>query len=367
MNLNINVFNVLIFLGIVHGIIFSLILLINSNIRSKTNNYLSFTILVLSFSNLQYIMYDVGIIGDFYVQNIFIPFEYLILPMFYLFVRSYLEKSFTKKLILTLLSPFILIFSIQLFSALFKINSLRNILNIFSEHTAIVFTFALIILIFHSIIRYEKSISKNSFSETAKTTSWLKRLLIIGIVLCIIWFLSLNIFKDYLGEKLYPFYPLWIGTSILIYWIAYTSIFQTNIWNERKDIKKLKSNIKQSKIPQNKSQQNKFDEINLIIINDELYLNPLLSLSMLSKKIGISEGYLSKLINTNSGKNYNDYINEFRVEYAKKLLVNKEFSNYTITSIGLESGFNTKTSFYSTFKKITLQTPNQYKKSVQNH
>ena len=51
---------------------------------------------------------------------------------------------------------------------------------------------------------------------------------------------------------------------------------------------------------------------------------------------------------------------------AKKMLENEEFDNYTVVAIGLESGFNSKTSFYQAFKKHTRQTPSEYKKFVRN-
>ena len=81
----------------------------------------------------------------------------------------------------------------------------------------------------------------------------------------------------------------------------------------------------------------------------------------------LSEGYISQLLNQNSEKNFNDYINELRVEDAKSMLTNSEYDQYTIVSIGLESGFNSKSSFYSAFKKFTDQTPNQFKKGVRNN
>jgi len=48
---------------------------------------------------------------------------------------------------------------------------------------------------------------------------------------------------------------------------------------------------------------------------------------------------------------------------AKELLIHEEYKNYTITSIGLESGFNSKSTFYATFKKHTGFTPAAYQKS----
>ena len=50
-----------------------------------------------------------------------------------------------------------------------------------------------------------------------------------------------------------------------------------------------------------------------------------------------------------------------KISQAKLLLLNPEYEDYTITSIGLESGFNSKSTFYTVFKKHTGLTPNEYK------
>ena len=73
---------------------------------------------------------------------------------------------------------------------------------------------------------------------------------------------------------------------------------------------------------------------------------------------------LSKLINGNFEVNFSDYINQLRVEEARKALLNPEFNNYTIVAVGLECGFNSKSTFYTAFRKITGQTPSEFRKQA---
>ena len=82
--------------------------------------------------------------------------------------------------------------------------------------------------------------------------------------------------------------------------------------------------------------------------------------------MNLSEGYISQLISKNSDFNFNDYVNKHRIEESKKMLNDENYKDYTITAIGLESGFNSKSSFYSAFKKFTNKTPTEYIKDVRN-
>ncbi|BCY27853.1 transcriptional regulator [Flavobacterium okayamense] len=113
------------------------------------------------------------------------------------------------------------------------------------------------------------------------------------------------------------------------------------------------------------SENSIFEEIgkklNHKIHSDKIFLNPQINLKLLAKEIGTNEKYLSQYINKNYNKNFSLFINEFRVEYAKQILINGEYSNYTLEAIGSLSGFNSKTSFNSTFKKYTGETPSEFK------
>lgn len=94
---------------------------------------------------------------------------------------------------------------------------------------------------------------------------------------------------------------------------------------------------------------------------EKSFLNPQLSLQMSSDYLKISSGYLSQIINTLSGTNFSEFINLYRVEESKKLLLDPEFSKYAIVAIGLEAGFNSKSAFYTAFKKIVGATPTEYR------
>lgn len=226
-------------------------------------------------------------------------------------------------------------------------------LNWTAEYLSLIFSIVLIVLIFKDIIDYEKKVHTENFQDIPKATRWLKRTLVYGIVLCVLWLISITFLRSILGKGYYKYYPLWIGISILIYWIGYTSIIQNILYRDRQQIRKKSGKEKNEKSSiTNIKGKNKFEEIHQFVLENQLYLQTEMTLLILSKKIKINEGYLSQLINKNYGKNYNDYINGLRIEHVKKILVNDEYSNYTITAIGLEAGFKTKTTFSLLLKNI---------------
>jgi len=96
----------------------------------------------------------------------------------------------------------------------------------------------------------------------------------------------------------------------------------------------------------------------------KIYRNPSLTLSSTAEYLGISACYLSSMVNNLLNKSFIDFINEYRVEDVKNHLHSKEFAHYTIVSVGLEAGFNSKSAFYSAFKKHTGLTPSQYKNKL---
>jgi AraC-like DNA-binding protein len=90
------------------------------------------------------------------------------------------------------------------------------------------------------------------------------------------------------------------------------------------------------------------------------YLNPDLTLEKIARDISISARILSQIINESYSINFNGYINEFRIRESLKQLSDVE-NKKTILEILYDSGFNSKSAFYSEFKKHTTLTPQEFR------
>lgn len=103
------------------------------------------------------------------------------------------------------------------------------------------------------------------------------------------------------------------------------------------------------------------EKINILFETKKNYTNPDLTLSVLAKELNIRPQLLSQFINDNLNKSFTQFINEYRIDEAKRLL--KESNQFKIDAVGFESGFNSSSTFYSSFKKITGTTPSNYQKN----
>uniref|UniRef100_UPI0025CE57F6 helix-turn-helix domain-containing protein n=1 Tax=Winogradskyella sp. TaxID=1883156 RepID=UPI0025CE57F6 len=101
-------------------------------------------------------------------------------------------------------------------------------------------------------------------------------------------------------------------------------------------------------------------ELSDLIQEKALFKNSDVKLKDLADELNISKHHLSQLLNDNLGKSFAQYINELRIEEAKKLLV--ENNQFTLEAIGFEAGFSSKSTFYATFKKVVGQTPAEFKR-----
>ena len=101
-------------------------------------------------------------------------------------------------------------------------------------------------------------------------------------------------------------------------------------------------------------------EISRIIQEKQLYKQFDFSLQLLSDELNSNSSYISQAINHGLGMRFNDYINQFRIEEAKRQLRSSENKHLTIEAISELCGFKSKSTFFRAFKKETGLTPRQY-------
>ncbi|HMB90204.1 MAG TPA: helix-turn-helix transcriptional regulator [Rhodothermales bacterium] len=87
-----------------------------------------------------------------------------------------------------------------------------------------------------------------------------------------------------------------------------------------------------------------------------------LTLQDLADALGISAHNLTEVINTQLGQNFYDFVNSYRVREVQERLADPDYVHLTLLAIGLEAGFNSKSTFNAVFKKHTQMTPSQYRK-----
>ena len=98
-----------------------------------------------------------------------------------------------------------------------------------------------------------------------------------------------------------------------------------------------------------------------VMAEKELFRNPNLKVSDLAREIKVTGHQLSQILNDNIRKNFTLFVNEYRINEACKML--SERTNLTIDAVADEVGFNSKSTFFATFKKIKGQTPSTYQQA----
>ncbi|MBM9498709.1 AraC family transcriptional regulator [Leptospira sp. 201903071] len=103
------------------------------------------------------------------------------------------------------------------------------------------------------------------------------------------------------------------------------------------------------------------EKLAYMVKEERIYLDEEIRLPDLSEELGISVHQLSFFLNNHLGINFNNYINRFRVEEAKSMLLNDP--NRSVVSVGIAVGFNSNSSFYKAFFKETGMSPKQFRES----
>ena len=316
------------------------------------------------------------------IQLFFWPFETLSTPLFFLFVIYYLGKEKYYKFykwfmyipMIIFWPAYLIIKTDLLFFEGTSLDFARYEVRLFriEELLAVIFTIINGFFTYKVILDFEKENANKSYEQVTAQTLWLKRILYFTFALCVLWGLTyiLVVYGTLnFGTKLYI--PSYIGFSLLIIWLGYSGFFQARVLSERKRLRNfISESLITKKVVERKAYSIReadsktdghFTAILAMMEEEEIFLNPSLDLNLVAERLDISPNYVSKIINMNSDTNFSEFVNNYRIEMAQQMLSSKEFKAYTVLSIALEAGFNSRTAFYTSFKKQTGLTPSEFK------
>lgn len=333
-------------IALIQGIFVLSVLYTNRRDYKKTTFWLLFGGLL---AIILYIIADDK--NNLFMQNTdwFLFDDTLFVTFLFLFFRYNIsgKEKFEKSNYLYFI-PNIIYFILEVFEInLLKENLIVEIFEILSELTFVVY----LSIILYSVV-------------TDRRRIWL--IYFVGpMVILFIFSFTNDIFKI-IGFGELPFFReqnfysyLLLVIAFLFYFIAF-KLFK----NAREILPTIEiSKYKSSKL--NKETINKYKaDLIYSMENDKLYLIRNLSIQDVSEKLNIPRQYISEVVNEHMNTNFQDFINEYRVEEFIKRLENEQYHHFTLLAIATDVGFNSKSSFNAIFKKFKGLTPTQFKKNL---
>ncbi|MXN90514.1 helix-turn-helix domain-containing protein [Flavobacterium sp. Sd200] len=382
------IYTTLLNIAIFQGIVLGLIILKSSLFNSNSNKYLACLLFALSIVLLNYV---------FEIEGAFISCPFLrfiddiewifLLPVFiFLFIINRIDNT-VKNRQKTYLCYIPFAFS-SIVSIVYDLSNVAEIYKITESYIYLInilrltqLLFAVIIIAFLPLYSY----SMIRHLKDPKEKKWIITLLTILYLLLLTWlttylvalFLGLDISSAMSG--------LALAATFIMHWTAYIGIYKYKLAKNKDAIYSFLNNdlaVSSATLPIIKktiTQENYaikehkesitmdnlyYQKLELLCKEQHIYTDSTLNREKVAEKLGISAGYVSQIINTITGDNFANYINQYRVEAVKEMISDSEYENYNLLTMGLESGFTSKTTFYKAFKKVTGQTPNEYKNTI---
>lgn len=296
------------------------------------------------------------------------PIHYLMGPTVYFFTLSTLNPNFKfKKIHLLHLLPFLINFieflPYYLNTTDFKLSNYENLMkqgsvimpvHYFLKTTSQLCYFVAQLFLFKKY-QIKKILNHNSnHYQVSWFVLYFGSQFILTTTSLIDHFSGLHLFGD-------PYRFIIKMTAFFLYSIMVGLLFFPNLLYGNTTIEKeIKDKYSHSKL----SNEAKIDILNNLNAfmkgENKPFLNEKIAMVEIAKMLKVSTQQISQVINEKTNLNFNDFVNSFRIEEAKIMLLSNAYSKLTIDAIAQKSGFRSKSAFYVAFKKHTGNTPKEF-------
>lgn len=373
-------FTTIFFLGALHGVALS-ILLATKKVNCLSNRVLGGLMMVFSIDLAMAAFFGSGLYQDSpWLIGFDYPITMLYGPLLYLYTETLVRDGhhFNRRE-LTHFIPFValLLFTIPLFLmpneekiALVGEHGGLDYGPEFFTHIKVVFNLSYIPVILFQLRKYQMK-AKDSYSTIEqRNLDWLKGFIYAFLILALVS-VVIHLLSSMEGSQdKYSDYML-LAVTIFVYSIGYMGLRQADFFarhdvvapGEKSEVVPTLDSYSKSGLSEERGKE-LMEKLERLMETQKPFTNNELSLRDLSEMMDISTHNLTEIINRFAGKNFYDFVNSYRVEEVKQRLQQPESTNLTMLALGMDAGFNSKSSFNSVFKKHTGMTPTEFKKQV---
>ncbi|MBK9731957.1 MAG: AraC family transcriptional regulator [Chitinophagaceae bacterium] len=363
-------------LGAVQGLFLSILLFIHKKGNRKANTILAFVLLFFSVMMMYYVAYWSGYAAKYTWMNFWIePFTFLYGPLIYIYLLTLETGQLPKKYALHFIPAIIqFLFLIPLIIRntfgrvewlrvhFFSFGSTIDTINLLFTHLQNISLVVYGIAIFLFLRNDYHQLNKYALKEEHSKHNWLKKIawLYAGFTVAVwsYWTLAwsglIKVEYDYLIS---------FSMTVFIYTVGYLGFRQPEIFNgivssngKKQEVKYARSSLKEEHAKAS------LDKLLSVMETEKPFLDSNLKIQQLAEKAGVSSHHLSQIINESMNQNYADFINSYRINEARRLLLAPDYGQEKILSIAFDSGFQNKATFNAAFKKYTGMSPTEYKK-----
>ncbi len=362
-----HIYHFILVIGATQGIVLGISLITSSTQKKLANRFLAAILFFFAYRLIVEALRSLGVVGvHSWTYHVFLEFNWVYGALIYFYIRSYIEPDFKlQKQDWIHFIPVIFEITISIFvkSQNFYWDGTRESISVLGYHAYIFWMhMPSQVIIFSGLILYYVYQSKklvtiytadNTRLVQSEDIHWLEVLLhLYTIFACLVIAISLAdyFFYDYAFN---PFYiiPVYIAMAILTYWLG----LQGYAKRTTPFLQKKKSH----NVEVSETFHEGVEQLSIVMKEQKLFTNPKLTLDELAMAVNLKPYQLTQVLNGVIHKNFSDYVNEFRVKEAIKLINDPDYNQYTLLAIAYESGFNSKATFNRIIKKMTRKSPKQ--------
>ncbi len=209
----------------------------------------------------------------------------------------------------------------------------------------------------YELHRYRRLLRDNYANLEDRERRWLTWF-VSGFVLIASWALLIHAIGNRIGSDLANMLGICTNyfTFFFVNSLVFISIRYTHLFDGIDDQRNIPA---EPASPYFKQEQ--VERLQSFMAKEKPFLDSNISIELLAKRLSLPERTLSRILNQHFGKNFFEFINGYRVEEAKRLLRDAEHQNASMLDILAMSGFTSKSTFNTIFKKHLGQTPSQYR------